>query len=289
MESNINFQHPYIRLQETLIEQKVMVIDNITSFPMYGESYIAPDLLILICHQGTLWNKNMPDATFATHDVGVLLPEQIVISQRASDDYQATMIAVSRKFSDHLKYSYPYTRYDSRFRRNPAIHLTEEQYNSLLDAVGLLRTLTHSQSQHRSEMLSNLLAIIINMIGEYHISNCPNNYRLKPNELLFNRFYDAIIHHHCESHEVAFYAHICGLSPKHFAEVIKQETNISAFEWIATYVTIQAKSLLDSHQNYTIQQVSNHLGFSEQSSFTRFFKRQTGTTPSEFRNRLQNQ
>ena len=285
MEIDINPHHPYIQKQETIAKQEVMVIDNVTGTPVYGDSYIAPDMLIIICHQGTLWNKDMPDPLFGVHDIGVLLPDQIIAAKEASADYQATMIAISRRFYNRLQHSYPYTRYAPRYRRNPATHLTDKQYDSLLNAIGLLRTLTQLDSPHRPEMLTNLLSIILNVIGEYYVSNHPDNYTLSPNELLFNRFYDALIRHHSESHEMAFYAHLCCLSPKHFSEVIKRETGTSAAEWISTYITTRAKTLLDSRKDYTIQQISLKLGFTEQASFARFFKNQTGMTPSEFRDR----
>ena len=284
MKSGLNTQHPYIQHMDTIAEQDVMVIDNVTGFPAYGESYIAPDMLILICHEGVLWIKNMPDQTFKAHDIGILLPDQIVVSQRASADYRATLIAVSRKFHDRLQHSYPYTRYAPRYRRRPGTHLTDEQYKSLLDVVGLVRTITQSKSIHRTEMLSNLLAIMLNMVGEYHVSNHPDiSINLSPNEQLFNRFYEAIIQHHRESHEMAFYARICCLSPKHFSEIIKRDTGISANQWISTFLTVRAKSLLDSREDYSIQQISDFLGFSEQSSFSRFFKRETGMSPREYR------
>ena len=285
MEIDINPHHPYIRAAETIAKQEVMVIDNVTGTPVYGDSYIAPDMLIIICHQGTLWNKDMPDPLLGVHDIGVLLPDQIIAAKEASADYQATMIAISRRFYNRLQHSYPYTRYAPRYRRNPATHLTDKQYDSLLNAIGLLRTLTQLDSPHRPEMLTNLLSIILNVIGEYYVSNHPDNYTLSPNELLFNRFYDALIRHHSESHEMAFYAHLCCLSPKHFSEVIKRETGTSAAEWISTYITTRAKTLLDSRKDYTIQQISLKLGFTEQASFARFFKNQTGMTPSEFRDR----
>lgn len=285
MKAEINSQHPYIQQQDIIAKQDVVVMDDVRGLPLYGESYIAPDLLIVLCHQGKVWGRDMITELCGTHDVGILLPDQIFTAWQASDDYRATMVAVSRQFYDRLMLSYPYTRQTPRYRRHPNTHLTDEQYNSVLDAISLLRTITNTQSVHRAEMLSNLLAILINMIGEYHVSNNPQKINLSSNELLFNRFYDALMQHHRESHEVTYYARLCCLSPKHFSEVIRHETGIGASEWIATYITMRAKSLLDSYRDYTIQQISDHLGFSEQSAFTRFFKRQTGITPSRFRDR----
>jgi AraC-like DNA-binding protein len=75
------------------------------------------------------------------------------------------------------------------------------------------------------------------------------------------------------------------LSPKYFSTLIKQETGISAGEWIDRYVTLQAKELITRCRNHTIQQIADDLGFCEQASFSRFFKKQTGMTPTEYRER----
>lgn len=84
---------------------------------------------------------------------------------------------------------------------------------------------------------------------------------------------------------MAFYARICCLSPKHFSEVIKKDTGASPKEWITNFLAARAKSLLDSLEDHTIQQISHLLGFGEQSSFSRFFKKETGMSPKEYRSR----
>jgi AraC-like DNA-binding protein len=231
--------------------------------------------------------NDSPKLTFKAHDVAILLPNQLGgFSQQPSADYRTTWIAISKKFHDRLQHSYPYTRYAPRYRRHPITPLPDLQYQSLCHAIELLRPITQSKSIHRDEMLCNLISIILNIIGECHArSEIGSSYSLSPNEQLFNRFYEAIIQHHGESHEMAFYAHICCLSPKHFSEIIKRDTGISPKGWITHFLAARAKVLLDSREDHTIQQVSNLLGYDEQSSFARFFKRETGMTPREYRSR----
>lgn len=262
------------------------MIDGKKGLPIYGETYFAPDMLIILCHEGTLWIYDVPERTFKAHDIAILLPDQIGFAQRNTADYRTTQIAISRKFHDRLQHSYPYTRYAPRYRRHPVTHLTDEQYQSMCHAFELLRTITQSKSVDRSEMLSHLLSIMLNMIGECHVNNqTSDTFSLSPNEQLFNRFYEAIIQHHRESHEMAFYARICCLSPKHFSEVIKRDTDISPKDWITNFLIARAKVLLDSREDHTVQQISNILGFGEQSAFSRFFKRETGMTPKQYRAR----
>lgn len=121
------------------------------------------------------------------------------------------------------------------------------------------------------------------MLGEYYVSTIPEERRKR--QVVFGKFYDALMEHHCHSHKVAFYARICCLSPKHFSEVVKAETNMSANEWIDTFVLMSAKSLLDTRKDLSLQQIGRQVGFHEQATFTRFFKRKTGITPSEYRQR----
>ncbi len=130
-------------------------------------------------------------------------------------------------------------------------------------------------------MLMQLLSILLNMLSEFHIANYPDEESGK--ESLFSVFYEHIIQHYRESRELGYYAKLQHLSPKRFATLIKAETGFQATEWIANFTVIQAKMLLDTRKDMTIQQISYYLGFSEQASFSRFFKAHTGYTPTEYR------
>ena len=277
----VDSSHPYIRNLNAIREQNVVVIDNIPRPPLVGEAYIARDCLIIVCHQGQIINNQAEEFALRAHDISVLLPDQIAIPQAVTDDLRCTNVALSREFFERLRHRFPYTRCAALFRRRPPCHLTEEQFASALDLVGAVRNISQSHSPHRDEMLMHLLSILLNMLGEYHVINYPDE--VAGRESLFSRFYESIIEHHRESHEMAFYARLHHLTPKYFSLLIKTETGINATEWITNYVVIQAKMLLDSHREMTIQQISYHLGFSEQASVSRFFKANAGMTPSEYR------
>lgn len=280
-EQNVDPSHPYIQHLDDIDERDVVVIDNIPSPPLVGEAYIASNLLIIVCHQGAILNDEVPEFALRTHDVSILMPDQILLPKAITPDLRCTNIAISRRFYERLLHQYPYTRFGSFYRRRPPCLLTEQQFSSVLDAVNLIRTLSRSESQHREERLSHLLCILLSMLGEYHMVNYGDE---KPeSESVFNRFYEVLIQHYRQSHEMAFYARQCCLSPKHFSEVIRRETGISANKWISTYITISAKTLLSSRKDMTIQQISQYLGFSEQASFSRYFKANTGLSPTEYR------
>lgn len=73
----------------------------------------------------------------------------------------------------------------------------------------------------------------------------------------------------------------------HISQVINEEMGKSFFEWIALYRIEEAKSLLrDPSQNIlTIEDIADEVGYNSKSAFNKSFKKQTGLTPSEFRDR----
>ena len=79
-----------------------------------------------------------------------------------------------------------------------------------------------------------------------------------------------------------FYAEKLCLTPKYLSTLIKEHTGKTLHEWIDEYVTTESKALLRSTK-ITIDQISNNLNFPSQDTFSKFFKRVVGISPSEYR------
>ncbi|MCI6893753.1 MAG: helix-turn-helix domain-containing protein, partial [Bacteroidales bacterium] len=81
---------------------------------------------------------------------------------------------------------------------------------------------------------------------------------------------------------VAYFADKCCYSTKYFGELVKTETGKTAKDFINNRLLKNAKQLLDD-DSLSVTQVSQMLGFEYPQHFVRFFKAQTGKTPSEYR------
>ena len=82
--------------------------------------------------------------------------------------------------------------------------------------------------------------------------------------------------------EVAYYADQLCISPLYLTKIIQEVNGRSARDMIADYTIIGIKTLL-RNADITIKDVVRHSGFSSQSSFSRFFRKHTGMSPSEYR------
>ena len=76
---------------------------------------------------------------------------------------------------------------------------------------------------------------------------------------------------------------------KYISQAINQGLNKNFVTFVNEYRVEHAKKLLlnPSHSNYTIEAISEMSGFKSKSSFNTFFKKHTGLTPSEFRQKMQ--
>ena len=81
---------------------------------------------------------------------------------------------------------------------------------------------------------------------------------------------------------VAWCANEMNLSANYFGSQVKKYLHVSAKEYIDSTVAERAKALLGD-SSLSIDEVAGRLGFVYPNHFTRFFKRETGISPSAFR------
>lgn len=93
----------------------------------------------------------------------------------------------------------------------------------------------------------------------------------------------------CESfrseRQISYYADKLCITSKHLSAVVKEVSGMTASEWIDKYIIMESKILLRS-TDMTIQEITSKLNFSSQSFFGKYFKHQTGYSPTEYRQKI---
>lgn len=108
---------------------------------------------------------------------------------------------------------------------------------------------------------------------------------IKPRDQLTSRFLSLVSVNHVQHRDLEFYASTLSITPKYLSSAVKKASGQSAVEWIAAYVVLEAKYYL-ANTDLKIKEIAYSLHFSNQIDFYRFFQRQTGKTPTQYRNSM---
>lgn len=88
-------------------------------------------------------------------------------------------------------------------------------------------------------------------------------------------------------HEVQYYASALNKSPKTLANVFALYGKKTPLQIIQERVVGEAKRLL-YYTDKSVKEIAAEIGFEDTSHFSRFFKKQTSLTPTEFKNSIKN-
>uniref|UniRef100_Q46MJ3 Transcriptional regulator, AraC family n=2 Tax=Cupriavidus TaxID=106589 RepID=Q46MJ3_CUPPJ len=100
----------------------------------------------------------------------------------------------------------------------------------------------------------------------------------------FNRFQGLVDERFAEWNQLGDYARHLGCSEKTLTRAAIAAVGVSAKSLISRRINLEAKRLL-AHTALSVGAIAEKLGFQEATHFSKFFKRETGCTPREFRDR----
>ncbi len=173
------------------------------------------------------------------------------------------------------------------YTSNEALHLScgeIEIFRSVLDMIK--QELHRSIDKHSRELIVSNIELLLNYCLRFYDRQFVtreeiNHSVVKKFASLLDQYIDNKAFHEGLP-TVAYFADKCCYSAKYFGELVKTETGRTAKDFINERLLRSAKILLDD-DTLSITQVSQQLGFEYPQHFVRFFKTQTGKTPSEYR------
>ena len=99
---------------------------------------------------------------------------------------------------------------------------------------------------------------------------------------IYNSFIELAGEYAIGHRNVDFYAERLNISPSRLMKIVKSVSSRTVLQWIDLRTTLQAKSLL-AYSDKTIAEIAYELGMDDANYFSRYFKHQTGMTPSAYR------
>ncbi|WP_295911344.1 AraC family transcriptional regulator [uncultured Alistipes sp.] len=174
------------------------------------------------------------------------------------------------------------------YEANEALHLSEEEREIILDCLKKIgMELRHAIDKHSKGLIATNIELLLDYCMRFYERQFVTREDMNLDTLArFEQLLDNYLSSGIAAKEglpsVRYFADKIYLSPNYFGDLVKKETGKSAQEYIQLKMIDTAKEgLLDPHK--TIGQVAYDLGFQYPQHFVRFFKRQVGITPREYR------
>lgn len=224
----------------------------------------------------------------STNDIVTILPLQLAAIREVSDDFSMTYFKFDKTmFIDIMSGLGKITpEFFFYMRKNFRYHLSDSETRRFLcycDVISFRNT--NDDPAFRNETILHLLRIYF---WDYYVSflkkaNSEKSPLTNSNkENIAFKFAMLVAEYYRSNREVAFYATQLCISHTYLTKVIQEMNGQSPHEVIADYVIIEIKKLLrDPHID--IKNVAQQANFGSQSALSRFFRQQTGMSPSEYR------
>ena len=245
------------------------------------EPYKLTHAILAICATGQCnFRLNLQEHKVDSPAILTLMPGQIIENIEYSNDFEGYAIVLSKRFIDTLNlpawqqhymslYSNPINQIDTGF----------SEYIKFFYAI-LCKAANNQENPFRLQVIENLIRV-------FYYSGIS---KLQPKEAentsyknsIVEHFIELVQEHYRQERLIGFYADRLCITPKYLSKLVKEHTGRSAGEWIENHVILDARAMLQSSE-MTIQQIATSLNFPNQSFFGKYFKRATGLSPKQYR------
>lgn len=226
----------------------------------------------------------IPQGGFA--DFPNLHPLELTEMTEETECYQ--LLSTEAFLSDLFKNRppFPYTYILNR-NEQPVSRFGPGEMRSLLHGIELLdRVLRDRTHYFRTEMVRYgfmLLCFEIANASLDLLGGCADEPDAGGKKRFFVRFV-RMLQHVREEHSVNYYASQLCITPQYLNRIVREISHRTASEWIHTMLAGEIARMLETTDD-SVQEIADRLGFADQATLTKFFKRQKGLSPTEYRRR----
>lgn len=134
--------------------------------------------------------------------------------------------------------------------------------------------------QYSIELLRSLLDLFLTSSASLYKSD--ETILKGKGHIVVKKFFQLVEENYEKNLSVAEYADKMALTPNHLTQTVNQLTGKTSSQIIKSKQILEIKRLL-VHTNLSVTEVSHRLNFPDQSYFARFFKREVGISPLQYR------
>ncbi|WP_233545669.1 AraC family transcriptional regulator [Parabacteroides sp. AM08-6] len=257
-----------------------------------GMSIQLDALSVFLVVQGKI-DITIDDSTYSLADNVLLdiMDMHAIKDIRLSSDFRGYHLIIERNlFAEILLNSrrMPAAYIASRHSR-PIQKLTKEEADLLEHCLYRIER-NMERSDHawqRDIVLNELRGFLLEMNNIVYQANRGHISPNPPNKDVLLFLFIQLLDKHCRrEHSVSFYAKELCITPEYLSRIMKGFSGKTVNQWISEALMREAEIGL-RNPDFTVNEVSDMLNFSDQSSFGKFFKKNKGMSPIRYRMSVQ--
>lgn len=203
-----------------------------------------------------------------------------------AENYRATYIFFSVDFISQAGFNYKSNNVLKSLSSDPT-HIIRNEPDLFRKLNFHLAELKHLNNKEKdnyyfNEMIWHHFSLVIYEIDNYFKKIEKPLVVTHREDELTTSFFTLVQQHFKEEHNVQFYADKLFISRKYLTKVINKTMCKSPRDIIHQVLAVEARLLL-KNPNLNVGEVASQLKFSDQASFSKFFKKHTGRSPLEYR------
>lgn len=260
--------------EEVFISEDIAILhslrplkDSSAADILHTPQYVELGRIVLVTKGTATHNINLVPFETQAGDVLVIPQNNYISLSSLSEDYDGQMISFGKLPVD--------------FEKGVRLRLSENDFGRIRHYAELLWEIVHSPYDKRSiEHMET--ALLYDLKRMYKHESRVNAAAQSRGQQLFQRFLQALGQKGSFPRTVMAYAdHLC-VSPNHLSTVVRQQSGRSVMDWLNAHCVLRAQVLL-RHTDLPIYEIADQLGFQSATFFSRFFRRETGMAPKEYR------
>ena len=247
------------------------------NFALQGRGFLVPSQpyllqegrVVLVTRGWASYVFNLVDVRFEAGDLVVFYGDTLVEKRGHSDDFQFDA------------FNFPFREDDGNGgQAYGCVHL-DEQMRSVVDGHFDVMCRLLRESVFPAESIGLLTDSLLRYVRGLHPAPCGGAPVSRRDDLL-RRFVELVGRYASRERSIPFYADRLCVAPHYLSTLIKQLSGQTVMQWVNQVLVKEIKVWL-AYSDETMAQIADRLNFPCPSSLTKFFKRETGITPSEYR------
>ena len=201
-------------------------------------------------------------------DLLVFYGETLVEKHNHSDDFQFDAFTFESEGTDRNGVNFVH------------MALSEGGLDIVEQHFALIWKMIHEQ-EFPTESIDSLTKSLLNYVAMHRAEQVKPAATSRGEELL-RRFITLVSRHAKTERNVPYYADSLCIAPHYLSTLIKQQSGRTVMDWIDETAVKEVKVWL-AYSDESVAQIAERMCFPSLSSLTKFFKRETGMTPREYR------